>query len=142
MAVNQGEIRRDVLRIAWPSILENLLQSVLGVITIFMVSQLGSAEVAAVGASQQLQMLFISAFFALSMGATVIVAHAYGARQHDSIGVAAKQATLATIVLSTIIAIIVFAFAEPMLRWMGADSDVIAQGTRFQQISAIGYIFM
>ena len=142
MTVNQGEIRRDVLRIAWPSILENLLQSVLGVITIFMVSQLGSAEVAAVGASQQLQMLFISAFFALSMGATVIVAHAYGARQHDSIGVAAKQATLATIVLSSIIAIIVFVFAEPMLRWMGADSDVIAQGTRFQQISAIGYIFM
>jgi putative MATE family efflux protein len=29
-----------------------------------------------------------------------------------------------------------------MLRWMGADSDVIEQGTRFQQISAIGYIFM
>ncbi len=140
--VDQREVRRDVLRIAWPSILENLLQSVLGVITIFMVSQLGSSEVAAVGASQQLQMLFISSFFALSMGATVIVAHAYGARQHDSIGMAAKQATVATIVLSSIIAIIVFAFAEPMLRWMGADSDVIEQGTRFQQISAIGYVFM
>lgn len=140
--VDQREVRRDVLRIAWPSILENLLQSILGVITIFMVSQLGSSEVAAVGASQQLQMLFISAFFALSMGATVIVAHAYGARQHDSIGMAAKQATVATIFLSSIIAIIVFAFAEPMLRWMGADSDVIAQGTRFQQISAVGYVFM
>jgi putative MATE family efflux protein len=142
VAVDQREVRRDVLRIAWPSILENLLQSVLGVITIFMVSQLGSAEVAAVGASQQLQMLFISSFFALSMGTTVIVAHAFGARQHDSIGMAAKQATVATVILSSIIAVIVFAFAEPMLRWMGADSDVIEQGTRFQQISAIGYIFM
>jgi len=141
-SVDQGEIRRDVLKIAWPAILENLLQSVLGVITIFMVSQLGSSEVAAVGASQQLQMLFISSFFALSMGATVIVAHAYGARQHDAIGMAAKQSTVATVVLSSIIAIIVFVFAEPMLRWMGADSDVIAQGTRFQQISAIGYVFM
>jgi putative MATE family efflux protein len=140
--VDQREVRRDVLRIAWPSILENLLQSVLGVITIFMVSQLGSSEVAAVGASQQLQMLFISSFFALSMGTTVIVAHAFGARQHDSIGMATKQATVATVVLSSIIAVIVFVFAEPMLRWMGADSDVIEQGTRFQQISAIGYIFM
>ena len=53
--VDQREVRRDVLRIAWPSILENLLQSVLGVITIFMVSQLGSAEVAAVGASALLR---------------------------------------------------------------------------------------
>jgi putative MATE family efflux protein len=140
--IDQGEIRRSVLRIAWPSILENLLQSVLGVITIFMVSQLGSAEVAAVGASQQLQMLFISAFFALSMGATVIVAHAYGAREHASINVAAKQSAVATLVMSLVIAIVVFVFAEPMLRWMGADSEVIAQGTRFQQISAVGYVFM
>jgi putative MATE family efflux protein len=140
--IDQREVRRDVLRIAWPSILENLLQSILGVITIFMVSQLGSSVVAAVGASQQLQMLFISAFFALSMGATVIVAHAYGARQHDAIGMAAKQATVATIALSSIIAVIVFVLAEPMLRWMGADSEVIAEGTRFQQISAVGYVFM
>ncbi len=44
--LDQKQIRRDVVRIAWPAILENLLQSVLGMITILMVSRLGSAEVA------------------------------------------------------------------------------------------------
>lgn len=140
--IDRREIRREVARIAWPSILENLLQSVLGVITVLMVARLGDSEVAAVGASQQLQMLFISAFFSLSMGATVIVAHAYGARQYGGIGVATKQSTLATLVMSSVIAVIVFVFARPMLVLMGADSEVIEQGTRFQQISAVGYVFM
>lgn len=141
-AIDRGEIRRSVLRIAWPSILENLLQSILGLITVVMVSRLGATEVAAVGASQQLQILFISAFFALSMGATVIVAHAFGAGQTGAINVAAKQSAVATLMLSIVIAIIVFAFAHPMLALMGADSDVVEAGTRFQQISSIGYIFM
>jgi putative MATE family efflux protein len=140
--LNQGEIRRTVLRIAWPAILENLLQSVLGLITILMVSRLGSAEVAAVGASQQIQVLFISAFFALSMGTTVIVAHAFGAGEHDSISMATKQSAAAGFLLSIVVAIAVFALAHPMLAIMGAETDVIDQGTRFQQISSIGYIFM
>ena len=86
-------------------------------------------------------MLFISAFFALSMGATVIVAHAFGARQHDRSG--GRQAVDDRDVRHVlVIAVVVFVLATPMLRLMGADSDVVAQGARFQQISAIGYVFM
>lgn len=140
--VDQREIRRLVLRIAWPSIVENLLQSVLSLVTILMVGRLGASQVAAVGASLQIQMLFISGFFALSMGATVIVAHAYGAGQHDSINTAAKQTAIASFILSILIAIVVFIFAHPMLALMGAESDVISQGARFQRISAMGYVFM
>lgn len=142
LPVDQKQIRRDVLRIAWPAILENLLQSVLGMITILMVSRLGSADVAAVGASQQLQMLFISAFFALSMGTTVIVAHAYGAGEHGRINVAAKQSTTAGLILAVIVAFIVFAFAHPMLAMLGAETNVIEAGARFQRISSAGYVFM
>ncbi len=140
--LDQKQIRRDVVRIAWPAILENLLQSVLGMITILMVSRLGSAEVAAVGASQQLQMLFISAFFALSMGTTVIVAHAFGAGEHGRINVAAKQSVVAGLILAVIVAFIVFVFAHPMLALLGAETDVIDAGTRFQRISSAGYVFM
>lgn len=131
-----------MLRIAWPSIVENLLQSVLSLVTILMVGRLGAAQVAAVGASLQIQMLFISGFFALSMGATVIVAHAYGAGKHDSINTAAKQTAIASFILSILIAIVVYVFAHPMLALMGAEPDVIEQGTRFQQVSALGYVFM
>lgn len=140
--VDQREIRGTVLRLAWPSIVENILQSVLSMITFIMVGQLGSTEVAAVGASQQVQILFISAFFALSMGTTVIVAHAFGAGRHEDIGIATKQSAAAGTLLSLVITLVVFVFAHPMLAIMGAESDVISEGARFQQISAIGYVFM
>jgi MATE family multidrug resistance protein len=141
-AIDQREIRRSVLSLAWPSILENLLQSGMGLVTLLMVAQLGSSAVAGVGASTQLQVLFISAFFALSMGATVITAHAFGAGRLGSASKIAKQAVIAGISLSLVFSIIVGGFAEPMMRLMGADDDVISDGARFLQISSIGFVFM
>ncbi len=140
--IDQREIRRSVLDLAWPSILENLLQSGLGLVTILMVAQLGSTAVAGVGASMQLQILFISAFFALSMGTTVITAHAFGAGRLDSTSTIAKQSVGAGLVLSVIFTIVVGVFAHPMLALMGADADVVADGSRFLRFSAISYVFM
>lgn len=140
--IDQREIRRLVLNLAWPSILENLLQSGLGLVTILMVAQLGSTAVAGVGASMQLQILFISAFFALSMGTTVITAHAFGAGRIETTGKIAKQSVGAGLVLSAVFTVIVAVFATPMLSLMGADADVVAVGSRFLRLSAIGYIFM
>lgn len=140
--IDQREIRRLVLNLAWPSILENLLQSGLGLVTILMVAQLGSTAVAGVGASMQLQILFISAFFALSMGTTVITAHAFGAGRIETTGKIAKQSVGAGLVLSVAFTIIVSVFATQMLSLMGADADVVADGSRFLRFSAISYIFM
>lgn len=141
-SIDQGEIRRLVLGLAWPSILENLLQSGLGVVTILMVGRLGSTAVAGVGASMQLQILFISAFFALSMGTTVITAHAFGAGRLETTGMIAKQSVGAGLVLSVFFSVIVAVFATPMLSLMGAEADVVSDGARFLRLSAISYVFM
>jgi MatE len=74
-----GAIRRLVARLAWPSIVENLLQSAYGIVLLLLVARLGPAAVAGFGAASGLTMVALSGFFALSMGATVLVAHATGA---------------------------------------------------------------
>lgn len=140
--IDQGEIRRAVLGLAWPSILENLLQSILGLVTILMVAQLGSTAVAAVGSSMQLQILFISAFFALSMGATVLAAHAYGAGRAETASLIAKQSLVAGVLLASIFTLIVMLLATQMITWLGADPEVVADGARFMRWSAISFIFM
>src|SRR5215210_4493300 len=86
-----GAIRRLVVRLAWPSILENMLQSVFGVVLLLLVARLGPAAVAGFGAANGLMMVAMAAFFSLSMGATVLVAHATGARNPAAAGLAAKQ---------------------------------------------------
>src|ERR1044072_8637447 len=71
-------IRRLVVNLACPSILENMLQSIFNIIMIGMVARLGSAAIAGVGASTSIIQVAMSCFFALSMGTTVLVAHATG----------------------------------------------------------------
>src|ERR1044072_3752361 len=70
--------RRLVVKLAWPSIVENMLQSIFNIIMIGMVARLGSAAIAGVGASTSIIQVAMSCFFALSMGTTVLVAHATG----------------------------------------------------------------
>lgn len=63
-----GAIRRLVARLAWPSIVENMLQSVFGVVLLLLVARLGPAAVAGFGVAGGLTMVAMSGFFALSTG--------------------------------------------------------------------------
>src|SRR4051812_44677550 len=47
-------IRRLVVRLAWPTIQENMFQSIFNILLIKMVAELGSAAIAGVGASNSL----------------------------------------------------------------------------------------
>ncbi|MEZ4571497.1 MAG: hypothetical protein R2849_14435 [Thermomicrobiales bacterium] len=52
------------------------MQAALGSSRSAMVARLGSAAVAGVGTASQVQVIVITAFFAVSMGTTVLIAHA------------------------------------------------------------------
>src|SRR5690348_10675899 len=73
-------LRRQVLALSWPVILENLLQSLIGFVDTAFVGHLGTDALAGVGGAQQLVWLITTALSAIMMGATVLVAHAIGAQ--------------------------------------------------------------
>lgn len=138
-----GEIRRSVLGLAWPSILENFMQAALGFITTLMVARLGSAAVAGVGTASQVQVIVITAFFAVSMGTTVLIAHAFGAGKIDSEGDAiAKQSMIAGVVLALVLTPLTILLAAPVMQGLGAEPDVVAEGSKFLQITSLSFIFM
>src|SRR3712207_9187563 len=64
-------IRRLVVKLAWPSIVENMLQSIFNIIMIGMVARLGSAAIAGVGASTSIIQVAMSCFFALDRKSVV-----------------------------------------------------------------------
>jgi putative MATE family efflux protein len=135
-------IRSLVFKLAWPSIVENLLQSVFGIITIMMVARLGPAAIAGVGASNGLIMVAMSAFFALSMGTTVLVAHATGAKNREAAKLAAKQSLVLGVVVGLVITALGFTFAPQAIRAIGAGPEVVAEGARFLRIFALGSVFI
>src|SRR4051794_28884431 len=68
-------LRRQVLMLSWPVIIENLLQSMIGFVDTALVGHLGTDALAGVGGAQQLVWLVTSFLSAIMMGATVLVAH-------------------------------------------------------------------
>ncbi len=135
-------LRAIVLRLAWPSIVENLLQSLVQIATTAMVARLGANALAGVGVSNQIMMVGISTFFAVSTGTTVLVAYNIGAGNPREAIQAAKQSYFVGFVLSLIVAILGFYFSAPFIRLLGADQNVVAEGAKFLRIEALGTIFL
>ncbi len=136
------EIRALVAKLAWPSILENLLQSVFNILMIKMVAQLGPAAIAGVGASNSLNMVAMASFFALSMGTTVLVAHATGANNPEAASRAAKQSLIYGLILGGIISFLGATFAPQAIAALGASPEVVAVGASYLRAFSLGGVFI
>ena len=137
-----GAIRRLVIRLAWPSILENMLQSIFGVVLLLLVARLGPAAVSGFGAANGLLMVAMAAFFSLSMGATVLVAHATGARNPAAAGLAAKQSLVLGAIVGLVMTAVGVLLAPQLVAAMGAGPEVVAEGAAFLRAFSLGSVFL
>lgn len=137
-----GAVRRLVVRLVWPSIVENMLQSAFGIVLLLLVARLGPAAVAGFGAANGLTMVAMSGFFSLSMGATVLVAHATGAGTPAAARLAAKQALLLGVVVGLAATAIGVAFAPQLVAALGAGPDVVREGAAFLRAFSLGGVFI
>lgn len=135
-------IRRLVVRLAWPSILENMLQSVFGIVILLLIARLGPAAVAGFGASNGIIMVAMAAFFAVSMGTTVLVAHATGAKDRAAASLAAKQSLVLGLGVGLVITILGGVFAPWLVAALGAGPDVVVEGAAFLRVFALGSVFL
>src|SRR3954452_18938908 len=92
-------LQRRVLGLAAPLIGENLLQTLLGVVDTLLVAGVGAAALAGVGAALQVVFVLTAALSALSVGASVLVAQAFGAGDAAAAGRFARQALLWSVVV-------------------------------------------
>src|SRR5512146_2698013 len=72
-------LNRQLFNLAWPSLVENLLQTMLGFVDLVFVGQLGADAIAGIGLGNQLMFLLLVAFMGLSVGNQALVARSIGA---------------------------------------------------------------
>lgn len=135
-------LNRQLFTLAWPSLVENVLQTMLGVVDLIFVGQLGAVAIGGVGLGNQLMFALVVAFMGLSIGNMALVARAIGARDLADAESVAKQSLLLCVALSAIIAVIGYVYGEPVMRLMGAEPAVITLGTQFLQITTTFSIFI
>lgn len=125
------------LALAWPAIVEQLLNMMVGLVNTYLVGHLGATALAAVGLGDQVVMLFSVLFSAVAMGTTAIVARHVGAGERHLADVVGSQSILLGVGMGSLSALAVGFLAEPFLRLLGAAPDVVAVGAVYLRIVAM-----
>ncbi len=130
----QGSMRRAVILLAIPMILELSLESVFAVVDIFFVSKLGENAIAAVGLTESVVTILYALGIGLSTAATAVVARRIGEKDPEAAAHAGAQAMVISLVITVVLSIAGVVFAPDILRLMGASEEVISEGAVFTRI--------
>ena len=130
----EGSLRRAIVLLAIPMVLEMVMESLFAVVDTFWVAHLGANAMATVGLTESVLMLVYCGAMGLSMSATAMVARRIGEKDSKGAAVAAVQAILVGVVASVLVAIGGSAIAPKLLEIMGASPDVVAIGQHYAAI--------
>lgn len=126
-------LRRAVLLLAVPMVLELVLESTFAVVDIFFVAQLGPSAVATVGLTETYLFLLYSVAMGLATAVTAIVARRVGEQRREEAALSAVQAIVLALLVSVPFAVAGVVWAQELLRLMGADAWAVEHGFRYMQ---------
>ncbi|HAN64831.1 MAG TPA: MATE family efflux transporter, partial [Chitinophagaceae bacterium] len=95
-----GSIRRAVILLAIPMMLEMCLESVFAVVDIFFVSHLGKHATSVVGLTESLITIIYSLAIGISMAATAVVARRIGEKDPEAASRAGMQSVVVAFVVT------------------------------------------
>lgn len=130
----QGSIRVAIFLLAIPMILELSLESVFALVDMYFVGKLGQNAIAVVGYTESMITLVYSVAIGLSTAATAVIARRVGEKEFKGASKAAIQSLMIATVVSAFISVFGIIYAEDMLVFMGATSEVVSQGVNFTRI--------
>ncbi len=135
-----GPVRRAILILAIPMVLEMVMESVFAVCDVFFVSRLGGAAVATVGLTESWLTIIYAVAMGLAIAAAATVARRTGERDKEGAAHAAAQAILLSLSIALILGVCCAVAAPKLLGIMGAAPDVLATGTTYARIMLGGNV--
>lgn len=119
-----GAVAPKLLNLAWPLVVGNLLQTVYNLADLFWVGRVDSAAVAAVSLMFPLTYLFISTAMGITAATIALVSQHVGAGDDRQADLVVAQTIVLTVVVSTVLAVLGWAFRGEILSLMGAEDAV------------------
>src|SRR5215510_1688547 len=130
----QVPIRRAILLLAVPMILEMGMESLFVIVDIFWVSRLGAEAVASVGLTEAMLTVIYTVAIGLSIGATATVARRIGEKEPERAARSGVQVIALGFALAIPIGIAGALFAPRLLSLMGASGEVIERGQGYTTV--------
>ena len=125
------EMVPTIFALAWPTMLEQLMQTAVQYIDTAMVGSLGTYATAAVGATTTVNWLLGSTISALGVGFLSYVAQACGAGELDKARRASSQAVLAVLVSGLLFTVLTLGLSSRVPVWMQVDPGIRGLAARY-----------
>lgn len=120
-----------VFALAWPTMLEQLMQTAVQYIDTAMVGVLGTQATAAVGATSTVGWLIGSSISALGVGFLAYIAQAFGANRQEQALRAVSQVVLSTLVVGVVFTVLPLTLSRSVPVWMQVDPAIQDLAARY-----------
>ncbi len=126
--MTEGDSRRavfaSILALAWPTMLEQMMQTAVQYVDTAMVGSLGTQATAAVGATTTVNWMIGSTVSALGVGFLSFIARAYGAGDREAASKASSQAVLAVLASGILFTILTLSLSPMVPVWMQVEPSL------------------
>lgn len=134
-----GALIPKILQFSLPLMLTGILQLLYNAADVIVVGNFaGHTALAAVSSTGSLINLLVNVFMGLSVGASVVMAQAYGAADVQRMRKAEHTAMTLALLMGIGVGALGFLLARPMLEWMDSPPDVIDGAALYVRIYFLG----
>lgn len=137
--LTEGNILKKLFGFAVPLFLGNLFQQLYNTCDSLIVGNfVGSEALAAVSSSGSLIFLLVGLFNGIAMGAGVVIARYFGARESEGLRQAIHATVFFGITAGLLLTVLGIALTPQLLKWMGTPKTVLPQSIRYFRVYFAG----
>ena len=130
-----------IATLAWPTILDQLLQTIVIYADTAMVGRIGPNASASVGLITPVTWLINGPIFGLGIGVLAFISRNNGAKKYDEIKTAAMQAIYLALICGGLFSIIIVAISPYLPAWLGGAPEIQWDTTKYLAITGSATIF-
>ena len=141
-ALTQGPLVPTILRLSWPMMLGNLLQTSFSIIDMAFIGRLGPQALAGVALAGAVIHMVMTLVIGVDFGMRALVSRHYGAGDVETARRVAGQSLILGGALTLVLASAGLIWHRPLLALLGAAPEVADQGSAYLRVFFAGIITM
>jgi len=138
------KIRKDIINLTIPVVVEQIFIVSLGVVNTIMASRVGNSAVTSIGIVDSFSTIFLALFASMAVGGTVVVAQYSGKNRTNEANEASSQAVFSGVIIAFVISFFSYVFQYQIIKLLcsNADQTVINNSLIYFRVSLFSYPLM
>lgn len=136
------KLNRRIWELTLPALVELLLATLFGMVDMVMVGNVSTESLAAVGITNQPMLLALAVFQAANVGTTALVARFVGVKDRSMVKKVVKHTLILSVLSGILVIVLGITFAQPVIKFMGAEANVIPLAVTYMKWVSFGGIFI